>query len=160
MAGTQMVPVPNRSVVQQILQELYDTHGALTPDLVVREARDPGHPLHAAFEWDDKAAADGYRRKQAGDLIRSVKIRVTRQGQDGEITEERVRAWVPASHVGRAATPGAYLPVTEVDAMGRAVLLQRMLRDLAGLRRRFGHLSEFWAELDKMAQEGNGGEAA
>lgn len=59
------------------LAELYREHGLLTPDLVVADARAKSSPLHSFFEWDNKAAAEGYRRDQARRLIASVRVEIT-----------------------------------------------------------------------------------
>lgn len=44
------------------------------PDEVVAVARDPGNPLHKAFEWDNKVAGEKYRVGQAANMIRSIRI--------------------------------------------------------------------------------------
>ena len=44
-------------------------HGRLTPELVVRDARDRKSPLHKLFEWDDSKAAHAYRIEQARRVI-------------------------------------------------------------------------------------------
>jgi hypothetical protein len=56
------------------LARIHTEKGILTPDDVVSEAEDESNPLHPAFEWDDAAAGRKYRRKQAQDLIYSVRI--------------------------------------------------------------------------------------
>lgn len=58
-----------------------DKNGRLTPEAVVRAAKDPTSPLHKRFEWDDSEAAHQYRLEQARRLIRSVMVTIT--------TEER-----------------------------------------------------------------------
>lgn len=50
--------------------------GALRPDDVVDDARDPKSPLHDQFEWDDSVAAHKYRISQARTLIKTVTIEV------------------------------------------------------------------------------------
>lgn len=51
--------------------------GRLTPEEVVEVARDPRHPLHGRFEWDDQKAGHAYRLAQARSLIRSVEVVIT-----------------------------------------------------------------------------------
>lgn len=46
--------------------------GRCNIDGVLREARRPSSPLHGEFEWNDRKAADSYRREQAGRLIRAL----------------------------------------------------------------------------------------
>src|SRR5579863_3184135 len=55
------------------------------PDKVVELARNKGSPLHEFFDWNDKTAADKYRRKQAGDLIAALYVEL----DDGK----RIRAY-------------------------------------------------------------------
>lgn len=64
------------------LARIYAEKGILTPDDIVSEAKDERNPLHPAFEWDDAAAGKKYRRKQAQELIYSV--RVVREDQKQE----------------------------------------------------------------------------
>lgn len=49
---------------------------AITADDVVEEARNPESPLHKYFQWDDKIAADNWRRAQARILLSSIRYRV------------------------------------------------------------------------------------
>lgn len=63
-----------------IYKELYrikTKHKRLDQELVLEAARSPRSKLHRFFEWDDTAAANKWRLRQAADLIRSVKIEVT-----------------------------------------------------------------------------------
>lgn len=62
--------------VAQRLQELYDKHGSLTPDMVLEDARKKTSPLHGEFEWDTEKAAHRHWIDRARHLIRSVKIEV------------------------------------------------------------------------------------
>lgn len=41
----------------------------LTPKLVLADARRKDSPLHASFDWDDRAAAEKWRLKQASHMI-------------------------------------------------------------------------------------------
>lgn len=59
--------------------------GTLRPADVVNAARDPAHPLHERFQWDDAKAAEAHRLDQARSLIKSVKVEIT-------TTTRRIRA--------------------------------------------------------------------
>lgn len=120
------------------LQSIYQTHGLLTPRLVVDEARDAEHPLHGRFEWDDAVAGPKYREVQAAELIRSVRVKYAPAGSD----EERdVRAF---HAIARPEGP-SYVPVEEVaeDEFARELLLRQAEREWKAMRRRYGHLAEF-----------------
>lgn len=58
--------------LERISQEL----GYLTPEIVVERAADPENPLHDYFEWDDKEAAERYRKVQARQLMRSIILNI------------------------------------------------------------------------------------
>ena len=61
-------------VVGDRLQELRDKYGALTPGIVLKDAKAKKSILHGAFEWDDSVAAKQWRLHTARHLIRSVVI--------------------------------------------------------------------------------------
>jgi hypothetical protein len=60
--------------VREELTRLAVLHRGITPDLVVEAARDPAHPAHDHFEWDDTAAAREYRLSQARHLISTLRV--------------------------------------------------------------------------------------
>lgn len=51
-----------------------ENDGCLVAETVVVKATDPSHPLHEAFEWNDKIAGHRYRVEQANEYIRTVRI--------------------------------------------------------------------------------------
>ncbi|ALC12471.1 hypothetical protein [Sphingopyxis sp. 113P3] len=57
-------------------------NGRLENADVVDAARDKKSPLHPAFEWDDKKAASAYRLDQAGYLIRSIDVVITKDATE------------------------------------------------------------------------------
>lgn len=59
------------------LKALEDSHGRLTPDVVIQDARSKDSPLHGEFEWDTKKAAQKHWQDQARALIRAVKVVVS-----------------------------------------------------------------------------------
>lgn len=71
--------------VQRILdpnlagQELFrirQKYKQLTPEAVVNEARKKDNPLHDYFIWDDRKAAEEFRKEQAREIIRFLRIEV------------------------------------------------------------------------------------
>jgi len=68
--------------VKEVLIELHNDCGRLTPPLVVDEAKKENSPLHDLFEWDDEKAGHAYRLKQARDLIRRVYVVVVRNNKE------------------------------------------------------------------------------
>lgn len=127
------------------LQTILDKHGDLTPEIVVNEAADPAHPLHAKFMWDDTEAARLYRNVQAQLLIRSVKVTVTPTGATQPI---RVRAFISRTEIdpdAAAAGDGSYAPVEQVMAsdVDREKYLRQLEREWQSLKRRAYGYREF-----------------
>lgn len=122
------------------LQAVYDERGRLTPDIVVDVARDPGHPLHNRFEWEDSVAAESWRRAQAHELIRLAKV-VYR-----EATETERARHVRAFHAVRTEQGHVYEPAEKVagDPFQSRLLMADMEREWKALRRRYEEFEEFW----------------
>lgn len=121
------------------LLSVREQHGKLTPQLVVDVARDPAHPLHARFEWNDAVAGEAWRRQQAHDLIRKAKV-VYREADDAG-PERSVRAFVAV----RAGEGHVFDPVEEVidDPLRRKMALADMEREWRALYRRYKEFEEF-----------------
>ena len=97
-------------------------HGAVTPQLIVNEARDPNHPLHGEFDWDDQSAANQHRLAVARALLRQIEY----IGQD--ITGRPVEA------VGYVHEPGvktqSYVPLSGI-AKNRSKSLDLLNQEVA-----------------------------
>lgn len=61
-----------KETIRARLRQLETRAGRLTPDVVVREARNPKSDLHDQFEWNDKKAGHQWRLEQARRLIVSI----------------------------------------------------------------------------------------
>lgn len=100
-------------------------HGALKPALIVEEARPEKAPLHPAFEWDDRKAAESFRQQQAATMVRALVV-------VGEGEHER-REYVLVSDLDSG---GQYMPADVVvkrvdlfaDAVGRLEAKSRELQ--------------------------------
>lgn len=127
--------------LREQLQSIYDRHSQLTPALVVDEARNDSHPLHDRFEWDDAAAGESWRREQAHQLIRSVRI-VYREADDKH-PEQSVRAF----HAVRSEKGHVYEPAEKVvnDPFTAQLVLKDMEREWQALKRRYEQFAEFSA---------------
>ena len=126
--------------------------GALNPRHVVEAARDPDHPLHSRFEWDDSAAADKYRLAQAEGLIRKVKLHIVRQvAGGGTVQLTLARAW--ASRPSQRHGEGGYEQITDImaDPEKRSELVKAVARELMTIRRKYAQLvelAEVWYAVD------------
>jgi hypothetical protein len=123
------------------LQAIYDERGKLTPALVVDVARDNRHPLHTRFEWNDTIAAEKWRREQAHQLIKSVRISYvsTKTG-----TPISIRAFHAVQEDnGRTY---AYEPTAKVmqDPMVMQIIRVNMRREWEAMKRRYDAYEEFW----------------
>lgn len=147
------------------LQAIYNELGRLTPDDVVNVASDPAHPLHKSFEWDDSVAGAHYRREQARNLIKSVRVTYTKPG-----TEEprSVRAWHAVRYVtlemddeGEEIGPGrasyVYEPAEKIaaDPILARIRLAEMQREWRIFRRRYEEFAEFWEMIRSDLQQGD-----
>jgi hypothetical protein len=121
------------------LQRLHDQHGELTAELVVEAARPKGSPLHNRFEWDNREAAEQWRRSQAAELIRSVRVVYK------EATEDEEARSVRAYHAVRGPNGHAYQPADKIaaDPFQRQLVLNDMEREWKALRRRYANFAEF-----------------
>lgn len=125
--------------LREQLQAVRAERGSLTPETVVEAARPESHPLHSRFEWDDSVAGHEYRKVQAAELIRSVRVTY---GKESDGQPKSVRAFVPV----RGESPqSVYEPIEEVmqDDFSRRLVLQQCRREWLTFERKFGHLEEF-----------------
>jgi hypothetical protein len=124
------------------LTAIYRKRGELTPQSVVDEARPDGAPLHSRFEWDDSIAGEKYRIVQAQHLIRAVKIEYT----DAAGEKKRVRGFFPIRDIEEDSSDKAgYSPTEDIvqDEVCLRILMRQLERDIADLKRKYGHLAEF-----------------
>lgn len=143
--------------VRNELMKIHNQHGVLTPYLVVDEARDPAHPLHSRFEWDDSEAAEKYRRVQARKLIGIARVTYA---EGSETTPEKsVRAFhsVPASD----GNGNVYEPSEKIarDPILSELKLREFDRDWKAFRRRYADFEDFWKLIQReIEQRGHGHE--
>jgi hypothetical protein len=123
------------------LEAIREEYGKLTAPVVVDEARDPSHPLHSRFEWDDTIAGRQYRLQQARELIRSVRIVYKEADETGP--EQSVRAYVSLADE----SDRSYEPVDAVaqNPVQRQMALNAMQREWKALYRRYQEFEEFAA---------------
>jgi hypothetical protein len=122
------------------LEQVRKTYGMLTPRAVVNAARNPSHPLHSRFEWNDAIAGERYRLEQARELIRTV--RCTFVSPTSGPSTVRVFHSVPATPASLTPT---YEPLDDIlaDPVAHQVLVAEMRRDWAAFEARYRHLGEF-----------------
>lgn len=112
--------------------------GELTQNSVVERARSANSALHEHFEWDDTKAAEQHRLSQAGELIRSIVIDVTRSNVE---PPKHMRAFVNVTTEGRQHYTSTVHALS--DAELRAQVVAKAWADLEAWRKRHAELVEF-----------------
>lgn len=85
------MPAKKAAKVVRALRKL-KKNGRLTPEDVVKAAKNPKSPLHPCFEWDDEEAAHQYRLHQARNLVNHVRVRFV--DEEGDEIEPPRRVFV------------------------------------------------------------------
>jgi len=104
------------------LAECEDRHGDIIPEKLVQNARNPRHPYHHRFPWDDKTAAHLKRLEIAREIIVEVRL---------QLVYEDVKLVAPAYVSNPARGDSAYIAVTKVakdDEMKEMVMLDELRR--------------------------------
>lgn len=120
---------------------IYDKYGVLTTKDIVDESRDESAALHKCFEWNNEIAAEKYRQKQAGDMIRCLVSVVKHDDSDVPIA---VRAIVKTNE--------KYEPITVTmrSEEKTAVLLMDALNDIDRFKKKYAELSDLSAVFNAM----------
>ena len=83
--GTQTAGI-DADIAGKELRRLHDKHKGLTAKIVLSDAKRSTSPLHDYFTWDNKKAGEAFRKHQARNLVRSIKIEVTGKAPASEYT--------------------------------------------------------------------------
>lgn len=109
----------------------------LTPEAVLQRARSSNSALHDHFEWDDTKAAEAHRLGQAGELIRSIQIDVSKSN----LETKPIRAFVNVQQGGSQHYTSTVHALSDKEL--RAQVLAKAWDDLEAWRRRHAELTEF-----------------
>ena len=125
---------------RDLLLDIRDQYGRITPKIVVEVAAESSHPLHRKFNWDDTEAAQLWRERQAAELIRTVRISYTPSPESLAKSVRAFHATVSPQHGHH------YAPIEEIldDPVARQLLIRDMQRDWVAMRERYHDLIEFW----------------
>lgn len=125
--------------------------GVVRPRDVVEAARPADAPLHPAFEWDDRVAAERWREEQARHIIRSlVVVHTSSSGQNVPI-----RAFVRVTSVSTSDAPSdreknsgyAHVYRAMEHQEWRQQVLEEAKRELHAFVEKYRALSQVAAEL-------------
>lgn len=126
--------------------------GVLTSKMVLEYARDPDHPLHNFFEWDDSLAAERYRLEQAGHLVRHLyAVVVMKDSKKPEALPVRVYMHVKKNGERQ------YVPYDEIaEAPDLAdQVLENTKRDLENIMARYAAYKRLFSAKFKKSIEGS-----
>lgn len=143
----------------QVLSEIHERDGKVTPPAVVEEARPEESVLHPEFEWQDEVAAEKFREQQAASLIRAlVVVREDAAAQDEK--PQQMRVFIrPVAPVETEKDPykhlrgkGSYSLTDDVlsDPVLRHQFLARAWQEMKQFRARYQALAEFAAIFEAM----------
>ena len=134
-------------VAGEHLESLERKHGAITPRLIVNDARPTSALLHNCFEWNESVAAEKYRESQASYMLRNLVTVSVAQSQE----QSEIRAFV------NVVTDDDSKYVSVSTAMGdddmRKQVLKNALSELAAFKKKYGQLSELadiFAAVDQL----------
>ena len=123
------------------LKQLEEKKGYITPNLVLQDAKKASSPLHDYFEWDNSRAAEAYRLKQAGELIRCITVTIINDGE-----QQKVRRYysVKSDPVLELEEPKMYVPLETIctDVDKKEEVIRYALRELKGWRERYAIYQE------------------
>lgn len=127
-------------VAGEVCEKLEQTVG-LSAETLLDASRPEDAPLHDEFEWDDEVAAEGYRRYQAGNIIRNLEIVIEEQ--------EPTRAFVTIER--QVAHSSVYEPTVQVmkEEDKRKSLLELAKIELSWFKKKYKGLQE----LSKIMQD-------
>jgi hypothetical protein len=96
------------------------------PSDVLDDGRNPTSPQHNIFEWDDSVAAENYRLKQAGDILRAIVI----VRNDTKEPKKPIRAFVHVEPPGEKEMAYVDITVAMKDESMRRQVLESALKEL------------------------------
>lgn len=135
--------------IGQRLAELVESHGdRLKAQIIVDAARPKESPLHTLFTWDDKYAAELYRREEARNMLRKIEVVI-----DGE---EPQRMFINVVEtISEDEEERAYVTTARVlsDAVLTRQVLARAYDEMRTFREKYGHFKELAKVADAAQSE-------
>lgn len=131
-----------------------DRQGRVKPELLVKQARNPRHPFHKSFVWDDAKAAHLLRIETAKDIIKSFKLVVIME--DVKITapfyvsdpSSRDSAYIESTAVAKKEHTARVTLLDELSRIKSAVIRARSLAAVFKLSRHFERLLKSVIEVE------------
>jgi hypothetical protein len=122
-------------VIGEYIEKFRDDGGNLSPEQLVKDAKNESSPLHELFEWNNQAAAREYRLTQARHLIRSLEVVYVEN-------DVEIQTYAYVSLEGKHHGPYTSMrKVLSADEQ-RKQLYNQALRDLRVWRSKYNHIKE------------------
>ena len=131
-------------LVGEAVVAIAERDGCCTPAALVELARPKAHPLHSAFEWNNRIAAEQWRVQQARQAINSVRC----VNAEGKAEEAPAFVHIQVEGNGEGYAP---LSVALTIPYQSAYVVEEALAALRGIRRRYQSISELagvWSAID------------
>lgn len=142
-------PAVKARVFGQVFTKLAKDHNnEVKPKMIVDAARSPSSPLHSAFEWNDRKAAEHYRVEQARKMIAALVI-IT---DDGE-RNKRVIIGVPVEKDSKGKRYYGWTADIMKDPEKRQRVLDIALMELDHFQQKYQHLvqlAEVFSAIDRV----------
>lgn len=112
--------------------------GILTAGTIVDAARAETSPLHLCFDWNDRVAAEKWRRSQAGDMLRALVM--IEPVPDEKMKSVVVRAFASV----RTDNVQHYIPMIKAlsDDEYRQQILDQAAEELLSFRQKYHEIQE------------------
>lgn len=125
---------------------------------VVAAARVKRNPLHKEFEWDDAKAADSHRLTQAGYIIRSLEVVITKERGGKVESSATLRQYTSLGSGAADGDESKYHNTREAmsDAELQTQIKLKVWRQLINLKTQYQNLLEFaavWAAIDEAEEK-------
>lgn len=145
--GSRRFGVDPQLVGETVATLAQENGGVCPPSALVEVSRPQGAPTHKLFTWDDDAAAEAWRRQEARNVVRC--LRVVSEG-----SKAKPSAFLHVNVVSGEGPREGYAPFATVvqndDLRGQA--LKEALSYLNGFRRRYRHLQELAPVIEAIEQ--------
>lgn len=132
------------NIAGEVLMGL-SSQNRLNPETLVEVSRPEDAPLHKCFTWDDRKAADLYRKQEATILIRQIEVE--NETESGEAYESM------AFHTLGRGTGYEFIDDIMEDGGKVVTLLSLALKELESFRVKYRHLkelAEILAAIDRL----------
>ena len=150
-----------KKLIYDEVKKIYDIEKKVTPSKVLELAKDPNHPLHSFFEWNDEVASNKYRLIQARDLINQILLKILNEDKSKNY---KVRAFLSVSENddsemvinGNQHTDNYFVSIEDIDNDEKLIHYQKLKAksELKAFQVKYSFLNNYlgnlFIEIDKL----------